>query len=73
MSNQDRQGGRTPADIERKYNLGQMKSAQGDTSKQDIMINNLTKVLNQYMVDTDLRIGEIEREQEEEMPVITQS
>ena len=73
MSKQDRQGVRTPADIERKYNLGQMKSAQGDTSKQDIMINNLTKVLNQYMVDTDLRIGEIEREQEEEKPVITQS
>lgn len=73
MSKQDRQGVRTPADIERKYNLGQMKSAQGDTSKQDIMINNLTKVLNQYMVDTDLRIGEIEREQEEEKPAITQS
>lgn len=55
MSKQDRQGVRTPADIERKYNLGSLGEQTGQQSEQ---LNKLNQTLNQFMATTN---AEIER------------
>ena len=69
MRKQDRQGVRTPADIERKYNLGGIKSFQGSTQRQDTQIATLTNTLTsfisetkQYFTDTTERINGISEE-----------
>lgn len=59
MSKQDRQGVRTPADIERKYDLGRLKNGQG-SAKQEIMIAQLTQTLNQYMAQTNAKLEEVD-------------
>ena len=58
MSKQDRQGVRTPADIERKYNLGQLNAASG--GRQDILLSQLTQTLNQFMATTNARLEEVD-------------
>lgn len=58
MSKQDRQGVRTPAQLEEKYNLGG-SSPQG-SEDQKIQIQQLTQTLNQYMVNTNAKLEEIE-------------
>ena len=62
MSKQDRQGVRTPADIERKYDLGKMAASQGLTAKQETRINQLSQTMNQYMTDTNAKIEELSGE-----------
>lgn len=69
MSKQDRQGVRKASDIEQKYNLGQLATAQGATTKQAMALQQLSQTLSQYMADTnaeledlDSKIDEIERE-----------
>ena len=69
VSKQDRQGVRTPADIERKYNLGRIKTFQGSTQRQDSQIATLTNNLiafigetRQFFDDTTERINEISNE-----------
>jgi hypothetical protein len=42
----DRQGVRTPADIERKYNLGQITSAQGSSAKVGTLVQQLQQNMN---------------------------
>lgn len=49
MSKQDRQGVRTPADIERKYELGQIASQKDTSGKQSIQISQLSQTLAQFM------------------------
>ena len=53
MSKQDRQGVRTPADVERKYNLGQLAVARGDSQKQELALSQLTRTVNQYMASNN--------------------
>lgn len=59
MSKQDRQGVRTPADVERKYNLGQLAAAQGKSQKQELALSQLTQAVNQYIVSNNVRIEEL--------------
>lgn len=56
MSKQDRQGVRTPADVERKYNLGQLAAAQGMTVEQEMALNQVNQTLSQFMADTNAEI-----------------
>lgn len=60
MSKQDRQGVRTPADVERKYNLGRLAAAQGSPGKQDEQIQQLSQTLAQFMADTNGKFQELE-------------
>ncbi len=62
MSKQDRQGVRTPADIERKYDLGSVAESKGLTVKQEIRINQLYQTFQQYMTSTNAEIDKIKSE-----------
>jgi hypothetical protein len=58
-SKQDRQGVRTPADIERKYDLGQLKNiGQGGASSEEV--SRLNQTLSQYMVTTNGQIKNLQ-------------
>ena len=59
MSKQDRQGVRTPADVERKYNLGRLAAAQG-SSAQKTDLQQLSETLAQFMADTNGKFQELE-------------
>lgn len=65
MSKQDRQGVRKPADIEQKYNLGQLSKISNDTSKQTQQISALSQTLSQYMVSTNGKLEDLENEIDE--------
>lgn len=59
MSKQDRQGVRTPADIERKYDLGQLKNiGQGGASSEEV--SRLNQTLSQYMATTNGQIKNLQ-------------
>ena len=58
MSKQDRQAVRTATDIERKYDLGKLKTSQGSAGS-ELAISNLTQSLNQFKADTNARLEEI--------------
>ncbi len=49
MSKQDRQGVRTAADIERKYELGQISTQKDTSSRQSSQISQLSQTLSQFM------------------------
>ena len=49
MSKQDRQGVRTAADIERKYELGQISAQKDTTSKQSNQISQLAQTLSLFV------------------------
>ena len=59
MSRQDRQGVRTPTDIERKYDLGKLAASQGLTMQQEQRFNQLSQTLNQYMATTNAKLEEL--------------
>ena len=59
MSRQDRQGVRTPADIERKYDLGQLAASRGLTVKQEQVLNQISQTLQQFMATTNAKIEEL--------------
>lgn len=61
MSRQDRQGVRTPTDIERKYDLGKLAASQGLTMQQEQRFNQLSQTLQQYMASTNAKISELEK------------
>ena len=60
MSKQDRQGVRTPTDIERKYDLGQIATARGLTMKQEQVLNQISQTLSQFIATTNAKISELE-------------
>lgn len=61
MSKQDRQGVRTPADIERKYDLGQLALGEGSSpSRLESQLNQLTQTFAQYVASTNAKIAELE-------------
>lgn len=60
MSKQDRQGVRTPADVERKYNLGQLAKSEGLSSKEREQINQLNQSFSQFVASTNAKIKELE-------------
>jgi len=57
MSKQDRQGVRTPQDLERKYNLGLL--AQGDFAKNTERIGQIEQELTQYKVEVNAKLEEV--------------
>lgn len=57
MSKQDRQGVRTAADLERKYDFGSFGKGGGGDSEQT---SKLSQLLSQFMTATNKKIGEIE-------------
>ncbi len=59
MSKQDRQGARTPADLERRYDLGGMSIASQNDAKLETQIANLAQMLSQYMADTNAILAEL--------------
>ena len=65
MSKQDRQGVRTPADIERKYDLGQLAASRGLTMKQEQVLNQLSQSLQQFIATTNAKISELEKAKSE--------
>lgn len=58
MSKMDRTLSRTPSDTERKFNLGQLKTAQGSSSKLESQIQQLSQTLAQYMANTNSKLTE---------------
>lgn len=66
MSKQDRQGVRTPADLERKYNLGGMEN---ETKQHDEKLSQLNQALSQYMAETNTKISELEEKFSTSYPV----
>ena len=66
MSKQDRQGVRTPADIERKYNLGAMGEQNKQQSEQ---LNKLFQSFAQFESDTKAKIAELEEKYTSAYPV----
>ncbi len=54
-SKMDRQGVRTPADIERKYPLGQIGSARDSSAKLLLQIQQLSQTLSSFMVETNAK------------------
>ncbi|MEE0981471.1 MAG: hypothetical protein U0K91_07280 [Acutalibacteraceae bacterium] len=60
MKKQDKQGVRTAADVERKYNLGKMNSSQGLGTKGELILNQIKQTLSQYMATTNAKITELQ-------------
>ena len=59
MSKQDRQGVRTPADIERKYNLGDLENQAKQGSEK---LNQLTQAFSQFIASVNGKIAELQTE-----------
>lgn len=59
MSRQDRQGVRTAADLERKYDLGG-KNSRGSYERQEVALNNLVQAVNQFIATTNAKLEELE-------------
>ena len=62
MSKQDRQGVRTPADIERKYDLSQLNKLKSGSGASAQQFDQLRQTLAQFMTNTN---GEIDSLQEQ--------
>lgn len=74
MSKQDRQGVRTPADVERRHNLGQIKKDRASSANQSKKLNQLNQEfaqyrasingdmqkINQFMIDMEQRFKELD-------------
>jgi phage-related protein len=58
MSKMDRTLSRTPSDTERKFNLGQLKTAQGSSAKLESQVQQLSQTLAQYMANTNSKLTE---------------
>lgn len=66
MSKQDRQGVRTPADIERKYDIGSLSSQSSNQSKR---ITRLDQALAQLEISMSARIKALEEKLSTAYPV----
>ena len=53
MSKQDRQGVRTPADIERKYNLGALANSGGSSEQ----LSQISQTVSQFISDANDKIA----------------
>ncbi len=62
MSKQDRQGVRTPADIERKYNLEQIEKQGEITGKQATQINQLNQSMSQFANGMSAELGNLQNQ-----------
>lgn len=58
---QDRQGVRTPADVERKYNLSEYLNTEGNYAKIMSALNQLSTTLGQFQANTSSRLSVLER------------
>lgn len=59
MSKQDRQGVRTPADIERKYNLGDIGNSTVDLIKHATKLEQLSQTLTQFIANTNAKFEDL--------------
>lgn len=59
MSKRDRQGVRTPSDIERKYDLGKLNAFRGDSQKQELVLTELTQKVDQFIADTNGNLEDV--------------
>lgn len=59
MSKRDRQGVRTPTDIERKYGLGEIANLRGSSARQESILHKMTEELSQYITVTNAKIKEV--------------
>lgn len=64
MSKQDRQGVRTPADLERKYELGQISAQKDTSSKQSNQIAQMSQTLSQFMANVNAEIAALNKSME---------
>jgi hypothetical protein len=62
MSKQDRQGVRTASELERKYNFGQMQSAQGSQGKQELVLSQLVQTVSLLTVSTNAQLEALSSE-----------
>ena len=69
MSKQDRQGVRTPADLERKYDLGQIDEVRKDNANNASQMSRLNQMFAQYMASTNASIAELRSRIEAFYPV----
>ena len=58
MSKQDRQGVRTPADIERKYNLGELENQNNQRSEK---LTQLNQSFAQFEILVNAKLAELEK------------
>lgn len=58
---QDRQGVRTPAELERKYNLSEYLNTEASYTKIMNALNQLTSSLSQFQANTNSRLSVLER------------
>lgn len=58
MSKRDRQGVRTAADLERKYDFGKLNASQS-SQKQDIAVSELTQKVDQFIASTNGNFEEV--------------
>ena len=61
MSKQDRQGVRTPADLERKYELGQISAQKDSSAKQSNQIAQMSQTLSQFMATINAEIAALNK------------
>lgn len=73
MSKQDRQGVRTPADLERKYNLGGAFAGQNSNAKLAQQVAQLSQTLSQYIANSNAAIEELVKKDEEQSIVVCAS
>ena len=59
MSKRDRQGVRTPTDIERKYSLGEISNLRGSSARQESILKEMAQELSQYITVTNAKIKEV--------------
>ena len=72
LKKQDRQGVRTPADLERKYNLGLLGGGTGD-SKLGTQLQQVSQSLAQYIATTNALIAELQAQSESQSIILTAS
>lgn len=60
MSKQDRQGVRTPSDLERKYDFGQLSGANSHKLQTE-KLNQLTQTISQFMTNVMSELSELKK------------
>lgn len=63
MSKQDRQGARTPADLERKYEFGEsLSKLESETKKQSEQIDRQNRAMDEFMDNSSDTLTSLERD-----------
>lgn len=60
MSKQDRQGVRTASDIERKYDLSQLKKLDASSKHQNEQLSKINQAMSQFFVEVNAQIEDMQ-------------